>query len=518
MNNGSAKTQKILAIMFSSVLTLGVLGGCGPSEATSNSSNAASLNSGPMKLSIMMPSFDPDLATDDSPVVKKLDKNTNTDIHLQWVPSDSYQDKFNVMLASGNLPDIMVVADQTNPAFVKAAEAGQFWDVGPYLKDYKNLSQLSSVVKQNASINGHLYGVPRLRPLGRNGVAIRKDWLNNLGLQEPKTIDDFYNVLKAFKNGDPDKDGKNDTYGLTVFQDTGAWTDMEAWFGVPNQWGKTADGSLKPYFEFPQYQTALDFFKKLYDERLINQDFAALPGSKALDDIESGKSGVDVGVIDDAHRIELALDQKVYGTNATIEQQEKKTYMTALGGVAGPDGLKIMPTSGLAGLLAIPKTSVKTVTQLKQVLKFLDELNDKDNQVLLYNGIEGQQYTLQDGYAVFSTDQKKMKQIHDINQMQMFLPKDESIQLYQTPLRKKENQIEIDDEQIVVVNPAAGLISQTYQQRGAQLDQIINDAMIQYISGQIDKSGLQDAVKQWKVQGGDQVVKEINDLYQKEQN
>ena len=43
-----------------------------------------------------------------------------------------------------------------------------------------------------------------------------KDWLDKLGLEQPKTIDDFYNVPKAFKEQDPDGNGANDTYGMIV--------------------------------------------------------------------------------------------------------------------------------------------------------------------------------------------------------------------------------------------------------------------------------------------------------------
>ncbi|WEG13699.1 extracellular solute-binding protein [Pullulanibacillus sp. KACC 23026] len=507
--------KKSLSILFSASLLAGALTACGNAKDTSSNADSK----GPMKLTIMMPSFDQNLATDNSPIVKKLDKETNTKIHLQWVPNDSYPDKFNVTLASGNLPDIMVL-ESMNGGFAKAAEAGEFWDLGPYLKDYPNLSKLNPIVEQNASVNGTLYGIPRLRALGRNGLLIRQDWLKKLGLQEPKTIDDFYNILKAFKNDDPDGDGKNDTYGMTISQFNGPWDVMQTWFGVPNQWGKASDGSLKPYFEFPQYQTALDFFKKLYDEKLINQDFAAMPSSKWYDDIEADKSGVIVDVADSAHRIEDKIDTAKFGANATTEQKESKTFMTVLGGVAGPDGQKhYLPTDGYSGELVIPKTTVKTEAQLKKVLKFLNQLNDKDLQVLLGNGIEGKQYTLDDnGYAVPSTDQGVVGDLHDLNQMLMFLPEDKTIKTAPSPLTEKETKVQNDNEQYVVANPAAGLLSQTYAQKGAQLDQIITDARVKYISGQIDKAGLQDAIKQWKAQGGDQYTKEINDLYKKEQS
>ena len=54
------------------------------------------------------------------------------------------------------------------------------------------------------------------RDLGRSVVHYRKDWFDAVGLKAPKSLDDWYNVVKAMTLGDPDKNGKNDTYGMMV--------------------------------------------------------------------------------------------------------------------------------------------------------------------------------------------------------------------------------------------------------------------------------------------------------------
>src|SRR5690625_5188612 len=98
-----------------------------------------------------------------------------------------------------------------SPSFIQAARDGAFWDITDYIDDYENLSQLNDIIRNNISIDGKIYGLPRTRPLGREAVSIRKDWLENLGLDMPETIDDFYEVLKAFTNDDPDGNGEDDT-------------------------------------------------------------------------------------------------------------------------------------------------------------------------------------------------------------------------------------------------------------------------------------------------------------------
>lgn len=51
-------------------------------------------------------------------------------------------------------------------------------------------------------------------------IHYRKDWFDALNLQSPKTLDDWYNVIKALTLNDPDKNGKNDTYGLMLEKNT----------------------------------------------------------------------------------------------------------------------------------------------------------------------------------------------------------------------------------------------------------------------------------------------------------
>lgn len=66
-----------------------------------------------------------------------------------------------------------------------------------------------------------------------------------------------------------------------------------------------------------------------------------------------------------------------------------------------------------------------------------------------------------------------------------------------------------------MVNPAEAFISTVYSQKGAQLDNVINDARIKYIVGQIDEAELKSAFDVWRKTGGDDLVKEMNELYAK---
>jgi ABC-type sugar transport system, periplasmic component len=470
----------------------------------------------PLKLEIMLPIFKTNFPKDDSPVAAQIEKLTNTDIHFLWVPNASYSDKLNITLASGKLPTIIYIDNAKGASFVNAAKSGAFWELSSYLKDYKFLSQANPVILNNSSVEGKTYGIYRSRNLGRNGIVYRKDWLENVGLSEPKTVDDFYNMLKAFKEKDPDKNGKDDTYGMVLVKWTGGWASgfdtMKLWFGAPNKWG-VKDGKLIPEFETAEYMEALRFMKKLYDEKLINQDFAVYDSAKWVDPIVNNKAGVIVDVVDTAARI----DDKIHAAlkEAGNEVPDDQNFMDVLGGVTGADGtLHTLPTSGFAGLLSIPKSSVKTEEELKRVLGFIDQLSEQELQTLASFGLEGTHYTKNGEFAEPSKDTVLLEsEVEGLNQMLTFIPSTTAITVKQTPLRLKQTALMKENEQYVVANPAEPFISTVYSQKGPQLDDIINDARIKYIVGQIDEAGFLAAVELWKKTGGTELVEEMNQLY-----
>lgn len=472
-------------------------------KAAETEGNGETAKEEPFKISIMMQSFDTNLPGDDSPVIKQLEEYTNTDLDIQFVPNSSYPDKVNITLASGQLPTVMVV-DKT-PSFVNAARAGAFWEVGPYLKDYPNLSQANEIVLNNSSIDGKYYGVYRERVLGRMGVTLNKVWMDNLGLQPPKTIDEFYNVMKAFKENDPDQNGKDDTYGIVITKYAGPWDIMQVWFGAPNGWGEDGSGGLVPTHMTPEYREALKFFRQMYDEGLVNEDFAVMDSAVWNDPFVNGKAGVFVDVADNARRLNSPMQEKA---------PRDSSYTNVFQAPVGPKGHRDMPTTGYAGMLAISKSAVKTEEELKKVLGFIDKLGDVEMQNLLGYGVEGTHYDMVDGYIVpkENLDPGLLQQYNGLNQMLTFIGPDAPT-LEQTEINNMIAEVQAANEDIVVANPAQPLVSEVYAQKGQQLDNIIADARIQYIVGQIDDAGLDKAIELWRTTGGDDYIEEINKLY-----
>lgn len=493
--------KKWLALPLAAMM----IAGCSNSETSNSASDSKNT------INIMAPLLSPESPSDKSPSLKALEKYTGKNIKVTWVPDSSYNDKFNIVMASGEMPHAIVIKDKS-AGFIKSVKAGAFWELSPYLKEYKNLSQADEKILKNSSINGEVYGVYRSRDLIRACMIIRTDWLKNVGLDMPETLDDFYEVLKAFKEKDPDGNGKDDTYGMVVPKWMGLgngspWDVLQIWFGAPNRYG-VENGKLVPDFTTKEYMEALTFFKKLYDEGLINKDFAVMDSAKWNDPVVKGKAGVIVDTGSRASQIQSAMEEA---------DESNKDVIDIVGTVEGPKGKRTFPTSGYSGMIAIPKSSVKTEKELKEVLSFLDKLNDKEAQILTNNGVEDRNYELKDG--VFTSLEKNNKSLlyeHEgLAQFSMSIPKSGYyIEDQKTKLFQHRKDIIMKGEKIAVFNPAESLVSDVYTQKGAQLDNIILDARTQFIIGEIDEKGFKDAVKLWENSGGNELMKDLNKLYQ----
>ncbi|MNC19848.1 Lipoprotein LipO precursor [compost metagenome] len=446
----------------------------------------------------MLPSYvSGQLPDNTSPVVQELGRYTDTSVDLLWVPLTTYQDKTKIVMSSSKLPSIMVVLGKS-PEFIHAAQRGMFWELGPYLKDYPNLREANQTVLRNISVDGRIYSLYRTRELGRYGVTIRKDWLDRVGLPLPKTIEELYEVLKAFTLHDPDGDGKQNTYGLAISYPA-TFDVLQTWFGAPNQWGKDEDGGLVPVHLTAEYRESLRFLKKLYEEGLIDPHFAVKDPKFVRDPLVHGEAGMLVDVADQAQRIASDIE-KAYGLTDVID---------VFSGVEGPQGLRLPSNSGYDGMLAVSTSAVKTEQELRRVLDFLDKLNDKEMQVLLTSGIQGRHY--QKTPEMKDVDYNYEKD--DLNKLLMYIPEVRTLPKAESPIRTKVQEVMKANESILVDNPAEAFISQTYMKNGPALDLIISDARIQFIIGQIDEAGWEQAMVQWRQNGGDAYMEEINRQY-----
>lgn len=487
------KTKHIIVVLIAAALAACFIYGCTDTRPNTN-------DNPPLPITIMTSAAAGNSVTYDSPVKKKVEELTNTRLDIEFVPSASYPEKLNIALASGDMPTILYI-DENTPNVVNAIRRGEFWDVTDYLDDYEHLSKANPIILNNMSVDGRVWGLYRNRPLGRFGYAYRKDWLERLGLSKPKTVEEFYEMLRAFTYDDPDGNGKNDTYGMTVTTSDITFNNIAVWNGAPNGWGFDADGSLIPAHLTDAYFDTVKLFRKMAEEGLINSDFVIMDSSYWNEPFINGESGAIVDTCDRAVPLETGL---------LANNPDGKV------GVAGVINGRVRPHLGYSGYFAFPKSEVKDEETLKRVLKFMDDCSEREIFDLMRYGIEGRHYDLVDGYIQQRTGANVPRaEINDFNQVLTFIDETEGARVVQTEMQKTVDAVQTDNEKYIVTNPAEGLISYTYMEKGAQLDKIVNDARIKYMSGQLTDGEYKAEMQRWRDSGGDDVIREINEEYKK---
>ncbi|MFC3251306.1 extracellular solute-binding protein [Paenibacillus sepulcri] len=438
-------------------------------------------------------------------VISKIEEATNTELSFTWVPDAVSEDKITIALASHTLTKVVTIQDIKSTAYLNAARGGVFWEIGPYLKDFPNLSKMNPSILQDTAIDGKNYGIYRERDLSRQGIIIRKDWLEKLGLPEPETLNDLYDIFVAFKERDPDGNLIHDTFGIPDRNDLvfGIFKTLASYEGAPNSWG-LKDGKLVPDFMFKEYMDTMKFMKKLYVEKLINPDFAVTSKQQQWDYFTNEHAGVYIGNMDDSKNL-----------NSALLKVNPDAQLDLINRINGPDGKPhIWSQAGHNGVYVFPKSQVKTEEELKRILAFFDRLGDPDIYRLTQLGIEGIHYKVI-GERVYENISGAAaaieKDVRPLSSIQVTVP--ELLKPDNDPIRKKNILFNADNVNFIVANPVDALESVTFNEKGNELNQIIEDATYDFILGSIDEAGFQKAIAVWSEQGGDQVIDEYNDAY-----
>lgn len=508
----SKKLMQIAACTLALTMVMGSFAACGKKEGDDKGTPNAGKNN------ITMMTFDfegsPVSGAHSEEVIAKMEEYTNTKVAFDWVPGDNYEDKLSLTLASASdMPMIIAVGSMT-AAISSAAEAGAFWDLKDYMFDaqkYPNLSQANENVNKSLTVNGQLIGVYRGRPIGRNGMGYRADWAEKLGLDEPKTVEDVYNMMYQFTYGDPDGNGVDDTYGLALSKYTGPFDIIQTWFGAGNGWVEQ-DGKLVPVHQTEEYFEALQWLKKMYDDGLVYQDWAVRDTATWADSVKNGECGMYIDVLDGSRRI---WDYFVTNNIPSVVNPEETASMKLLGTVNG----RTLATSGYNGFFVITKAA-DTVEKLEACLNFLDKMCDDEMILLSSYGLEGIHWEVNEaGYLVDldKDDAVASKAYAALNQTVAYIPNltATSITVELSERNIIEEQVKADNIQHAVFNPASAYLinSPTYSLNGSTLDQLLNDARTQYICGQIDEAGLRSSWETWGKQGGDSVITEVNEQF-----
>lgn len=247
-----------------------------------------------------------DSATDNY-FTRYIKENLNIDIAVKWsAASADYNEKLNLAIAANDLPDVFVVNEQQ---FRKLLKSDMLADLTPYFDTYtydiikQNIDTTDGKAMENITYDGKIYAIPNVQVEGDgyNLMWIRQDWLDELELEAPQTIEELEQVAKAFVDNNM---GGENTIGILGPTINGALYNtflsinnlncldgiFQAYQSYPGFWVQDEEGNVVYGSTTQETKEALAELQKLYADGVLDQELGV---RKDADEAwKSGKAGI----------------------------------------------------------------------------------------------------------------------------------------------------------------------------------------------------------------------------------
>lgn len=323
----------------------------------------------------------------------------NINLKLTALPSnEADQDvKISAAAAADNLPDLFMVRREV---WLRLIEQGLVATVDDlYAKmPTRTKVQYDADSIGFTTIDGASYGLASPGSIAKNeGVLIRKDWLDKLGLQVPKTTEEFMNVMKAFTFNDPDGNGKNDTYGYGAFieinnNEEGLGRRLDPWFGafgVAGTWNLTKN-NFGLNVRKSAYYDAMLFIKRMIDEGVMDPNWL----SYKKDDFRAAWKQGRFGIMREQNAAYAATSNY-----APFDKNFPDGEWIIVDPPKGPNGHASVGVYTQAFRIYAISDKADAVKR-DAIAKLLDWMSSDEGYFLLGWGVEGVNYTLKDGIPV----------------------------------------------------------------------------------------------------------------------
>jgi len=458
-------------------------------------------------------------------------------IKYNWVVKgrDAYATKLNLSIASRQLPDICSVeALQMN----QMAAAGMIEDLtsvyAQYASDFtkQTLNSAGTEVFKPATVGGRLMGLPcTVDPsVDAPMLWIRKDWLDNLNLKIPATMDELSNAIEKFTTSDPDKNGKNDTYGLSSYK--GLWgtiAGLDGFFAgfnsYPRIWQDDGSGNLVYGGILSTAKTALGKLSEFYKKGYMPIDFGVYDSGALTELATSGKIGIQYG----SHW------NSVYPLNLSKEKDNKANWVAVALPSATGQLAKSTFTMAVSSWYVVKKGYKNPEALVKIYNAFLDTNWGSDQQwdkYFLNGSIEGVWKLSPISPNVINqniTDYKQLEAARNSNDYSKLGLSAKGIQSLLKNNNWEWNAVygsggsmgilaAYTDKNLFVKNKFNGAPTKTMVSKLNTLTDMQNVEYVKIIMGAAPISDFDSFVASWQKAGGDQMTKEANTWYKNNKN
>lgn len=219
---------------------------------------------------------------------------------------DQYDDNVSMVIAQKDLPDVMIVQDMDELQYL--VENDMIEDLTDSYNNctsetVKNIyKSYGSSIMDVVTFDDRIMAIPETNISdGPNLIWLRKDWMDKLGLEAPRTLSDAEEIIRQFIEKDPGNNGEGNTVGLVA--DTslcgGCGYSSEytldivfaAYGAFPKQWIKDEDGNVVYGSVQPEAKKALEHIHEMYEEGILDQNFLMRTSSNIIELIVNGQCG-----------------------------------------------------------------------------------------------------------------------------------------------------------------------------------------------------------------------------------
>lgn len=564
------KQKRIIALVSATALVATALAGCGKTSEENTQKTAVGEAEGTAKEDLPFSKYAetvtvhlggsmnpnakiPDgMSYEDNSYTRFLKDDLNIKVVYDWVASSSdYDEKMNLCIGSGTIPEMMNVNATQYRALLKY---DMIQPLDQYFEDYAS-DKLKGFVKSGGeelkkcitNDKGEMMAIPAPSMMvgEMNEMWIRQDWLDKLGLEAPRTWDEMVKVAEAFVTQDPDGNGEDDTIGILGPGNSNHINDIgDNQFGLdplfcsfqsyPQYWLQDEDGTVKYGSIQPETRTALEKIQKLYTDKLIDPEM--LVRSNCQETLLSGKVGIFFGPWWSGYTFADATlageaDWRAYftplsedGNYYTHMPDPTSKYVVVSKSCKNPEAAFKMISYQVANGqhwtddgITSPDMSISDFYPLWNAYDNADEIEvstetlekylageitmddvDFSQHILLKSDMEAVKELKKEPYDDFSLDKWNL----DSDLAKTNLPRLVSLLVGGAPY--------VNDKYIPVYNAYSGQ-TETMQAKWANLKKMEEETFAKIIMGKADISEFDTFVKNWKSQGGDQILKEIND-------
>jgi len=472
--------------------------------------------------------------------MKYISNKTNINFKILWyaAPQD-YEQKMKLAIASNDLPDVMLVDEQT---FLALAEAGQIEDLTKVYEKYSSpltkelYASTNNKALEKASYKGKLMGIPNIsvQADAASMVWIRKDWMDKLGLQPPKSVDDVAAIAKAFVEKDADGNGKADTIGIEGFEKSLAVNgkaqrgDFKGIFqafgaypsggveGISN-WIKDSTGKVVYASITPETKQALGKLREMYASGAIDKEFALRKDPN--ENIVSGKAGMffgpwwSGGLAADAMKLNPKADFVPYlipdakGSVNTMMVPVSTQFIVVKKGMKNPEAAMVYANTFISAQRKVDPDALNldfTVSAEywpigNATFDFADAVERKSD--TLHKAISGQTKPdelnpeMKDLFAKATSDKANPKA--DLKVWSSYYGYTVPADLLKQNMNKVYSEFTAN--------------TKTMERKWANLQKLEKETFLRIVMGELPLDSFDKFVADWKAQGGDEITKEVTD-------